>query len=108
MAFSAYQLALGFCRDAQIDNACFGINAAVVLLKGPETIQQDSPMFKDAICNLLGDSVVDLENRNGTEFLIGFSSGTKVSIDLAGYDGVEAAIFGNTDGVMVIFNRCSN
>jgi hypothetical protein len=104
VAFSVYQLALGFGMDAPIDNASFGINATVVLLKGPETIEQNSPMFKDAICKLLGDSVVNLEHRNGKDFLISFSSGAKVSIDLVSYDGVEAAIFGNTDGLIVVFN----
>lgn len=104
VCFSETDLGLRFDRERPHDDAGFGISAPVKLLCGGDVIEESEGAFKDKLCSLLGETVVFLDGSSDAEFRIGFSGGVIVVIDLAGFDGVEAAMFSNAENLMVVFN----
>ncbi len=100
VSFSSMSISLTFGDTAASSCPVFGICSAAHLVKAGGVIEQTSPQFKDALCALLGDCVVELDGTSVSEFSIKFSSGVIFSFQR----DFEAAMFTDDKGLLICFD----
>lgn len=100
VSFSSMNISLTFGATAASSCSVFSIGSAAHLVKAGGTIEQSSPLFKDALCALLGDWVVELDGTSASEFSIKFSTGVTFSF----HREFEAAMFTDDKGLMICFD----
>lgn len=99
VSFSSLNIALTFVAAAGSTGPVFSIASPAHIVKAGELIEQNSSQFKDALCALLGESVVELDGTSASEFVIKFSSGVTFAFQLQ----FEAAMFTDDNGLIVCF-----
>lgn len=100
VSFSSMSISLTFGATAASSYPVFSICSAAHLVKAASVIEQTSPQFKDGLCGLLGDCVVELDGTSLSEFTIRFSSG----VSLIFLREFESAMFTDANGLMICFD----
>lgn len=100
VSFSSMNISLTFGATVASSGSVFSIGSAAHLVKAGTVIEQSSPQFKDVLCDLLGDWVVELDGTSLSEFTIKFSSGV-ILIFLREF---EAAMFTDDNGLIICFD----
>lgn len=100
VSFSSMNISLTFGVTAESSCPVFSIGSSAYLVKTGGVIEQSSPQFKDALCALLGDCVVELDGTSSSEFSIKFSSGVIFSFQRE----FEAAMFTDDKGLIICFD----